>query len=215
MWKCYYSLLQIVRIVYSYEISDDDLKNLDKNVEIYLDEYRRVFKLPLKPKHHLLAHYSSVIKKVGPVKLIDGMRYESKHQQFEEFSKQTKNFKNLTKYLAIKHQQYMAEVVHSYTDSFHHGKTLKVIGAIVEKIQSMLQIDIKCKSVFEIVSLEYNGFQYRGDLLILLEDKFFRIEKVFIIDSQFHFLYTCVRTIYFDEFLNSYKVLHGNNSLQK
>ena len=49
------------------------------------------------PKHHLMIHYSSCIRKVGPFIHMWCMRFEAKHNFF-------KNFKNITKTLVRKHQ---------------------------------------------------------------------------------------------------------------
>ena len=53
------------------------------------------------PEHHFMIHYPECICKIGPLLLVWSMRYEAKHKFFKS---SIKNFKNVTKSLAKKHQ---------------------------------------------------------------------------------------------------------------
>lgn len=58
----------------------------------------------LRPKHHYLTHYPSMILKFGPLTNYSTIRYESKHRYFKNGIKHLQNFKNLTFSLTEKHQ---------------------------------------------------------------------------------------------------------------
>lgn len=58
----------------------DTVKELvEKNLTIYLSE----FEVTLKPKHHFMVHYSSLISRVGPLKNI-GICHETRTPRIKE-----------------------------------------------------------------------------------------------------------------------------------
>lgn len=59
--------------------------------------------MSLKFKHHILTHYETITKRTGPPKESNAMRYEGKHKEFKNISRQTNNYQNMTKYLATHH----------------------------------------------------------------------------------------------------------------
>lgn len=101
-WNLLLLLLDIVKIIFSPSITE--------GVTVYLryliEEHHKLFKelYPthnLIPKHHLMIHYPGVIQTIGPLIHVWTMRYEAKHTFFKS---SIKNFKNVTKSLALKHQ---------------------------------------------------------------------------------------------------------------
>ena len=73
-----------------------------------------------RPKHHYLSHYSESYFNYGPLIMLWGMRMESKHVYFKTVIKASKNFKNVTKTCAERHQ--MAQVSYAYTGLFPRSK---------------------------------------------------------------------------------------------
>lgn len=67
VWICAESLLKLMQICYSKEISENDLERLTLLVKIHLKSLIDLFKVPLLPKHHYLIHYPSAIRKMGPL----------------------------------------------------------------------------------------------------------------------------------------------------
>lgn len=70
----------------------------------YMETLTRLFPDSIKPKHHLLIHYSSVMKLVGPLWKISCMRFESKNQDGKASSKTSNNRINIDHTTAMKHQ---------------------------------------------------------------------------------------------------------------
>jgi hypothetical protein len=74
-------------------------------IEEYLYDRSETFSdKPLKPKHHYLCHYPSLILQFGPLLRLWTMRFESKHSYFKRCARVVKNFRNLSYSLARKHQ---------------------------------------------------------------------------------------------------------------
>lgn len=61
----------------------------------------------LTPKHHMIIHLPTVIKRMGPPRHFWTMRFESKHGYLKDLSKKLKNYKSICKTLAFRHQQDM------------------------------------------------------------------------------------------------------------
>ena len=59
----------------------------------------------LMPKYHFLEHYPSEIRRFGPLNGYWAARCESKHREFVNWAESAKNFINLPKTLAVKHQR--------------------------------------------------------------------------------------------------------------
>lgn len=69
--------------------------------------FQKEYNYNLTPKHHFLVHYPMIIQRSGPLSALWCMRFESKHSYFKDLCNKLKNFKSLSKTLALRHQQYM------------------------------------------------------------------------------------------------------------
>ncbi len=101
-WHLLLLLLHIVNIVFSPCITE----GMTVFLKHLIEEHHRLFKnlYPqnnLIPKHHFMIHYAESIRQIGPLVHVWSMRYEAKHKFFKS---SLKNFKNITKSLAKKHQ---------------------------------------------------------------------------------------------------------------
>lgn len=114
VWECMISLQKILQILYTQKITEQDLTTLNAAIVNHLNDIRRLFRVKLLPKHHNLTHYVSVIRAIGPLRIHSTIRFEAKHQQFKQFAKNNKNFKDLTKTLAFKHQNQIRRAVRNF-----------------------------------------------------------------------------------------------------
>jgi hypothetical protein len=62
----------------------------------------------LTPKYHFIEHYATQMKNFGPLNCVWTARGEGKHRVFVNMVESAKNFVNLPKTLAIKHQKRLA-----------------------------------------------------------------------------------------------------------
>lgn len=105
-WFVIEYMLKIDQIISSNVITEIDLINL----EMFTDEFLKYVKKfrKLIPKLLFMTHYANTIRVVGPVIDLQMMRGDAKHQPFTQYAKRCRNYKNISKTLAEKHQQVLA-----------------------------------------------------------------------------------------------------------
>lgn len=180
------SLLNCMRIVFSYKVDEDDLSNLTAMSEKHLHAMITLFEAKLKPKQHNLTHYPNVIRQMGPLKLMWMMRFESKHKYFTSIAKKTNNFTNLTKTLAENHQSYICWKNNSYKDDIEISKkytpfnTCKDFALFQPILERNSPVDI---SSFNTVKfLKVNNSIYKKGLMFINENSLHEI--IFILDRN-------------------------------
>lgn len=105
VWQLFLQLREIVERVCAPKISLSQVAYLKVLIEEYLQSRQDVFSdQKLKPKHHYLAHYPSLILQFGPLIRLWTLRFESKHTYFKQCARKLHNFKNLCSTLAERHQ---------------------------------------------------------------------------------------------------------------
>lgn len=109
VWQLVLQLKDIVDLVCAQKISLSQVAYLDIMIQEYLESRKSLFPgTPLKPKHHYLRHYPSLILKFGPLIRLWTMRFESKHGYFKRCARHLKNFKNICLTLSERHQMLQA-----------------------------------------------------------------------------------------------------------
>lgn len=210
IWQPMSALLQILQIAISYKITDSDLRRLETLITEYLSSYMECFNKHLKPKQHLLLHYPRVIRMMGPIIFMWVMRMESKHQVLKQIAQSTKNFINLKKTMATKHQekQFVAEfsycdeiIISKKTYSVFHNQIYEAYQEIFD--QHFTESDI-CD--MELVnSVEVNSFRYRAGYLIPHACNFSEINHIISLKNKIWFLCNHHYSIQkYDSFLNSF-----------
>ncbi|XP_043463963.1 uncharacterized protein LOC122499583 isoform X1 [Leptopilina heterotoma] len=105
VWNMVLLLRKISSLVCAPALSIGQVALLQSVINEYLNLRIECFPMvPLRPKHHFIAHYPSLIEEFGPLKHVCTLRGESKHQFFKSLIRHTENFKNVTKTLSEKHQ---------------------------------------------------------------------------------------------------------------
>lgn len=212
IWLAVESMLQIVQILLSDEINDEDLKRLSNVITVHLECYQNVFGQTLKPKHHFLLHYVRVIQLMGPVVKFWALRMESKHQFFKREIQNTKNFVNIKKSLAYKHQEHFFAAPASLTDDIKFGKLTLFIecdsfGIFVADLKMMAFTDDAIQASYTAKSLNVNDRYYKPGVLVASDSKFYEIERILSIRNDTLFLCNkCYDISSHDSFLNSFKI---------
>lgn len=106
-WKVILLLIEIVKIVFAPTLYDTLVINLENLIENHHKLFLNEYNTHLTPKHHIITHLPTIIKRMGPVRHFWTMRFESKHGYLKDLSKKLKNYKNICKTLAYRHQQEM------------------------------------------------------------------------------------------------------------
>lgn len=210
IWTCMTSLFEIVDTVYSEEILEEDLANLDDAVDRHLSRILFFFNLPLIPKHHMMLHYSEVIRHLGPLKHMNMFRFERKHKELKSYANRPGFcFKNICKSLAVKHQQSMSLKGHSYKDEFSNGKTTEADKVIMDEFPTILSKNIK---IYLTDWFTCNNLKYRKDLCIMHELALFEILQIVIIDQKFFFICLQLDCVEFNSFYNSIKIMRNETN---
>ena len=215
-WRLLLLLLQIINIIFSPVITYGMTIFLKHLIIEHHNLFKEVYPhRRLIPKHHFMIHYPRAIRKIGPIIHVWTMRFEAKHRFFKNT---IKNFKNLTKSLAKKHQ--MAVAYHWESMPFKRIETgpVKTISLDElchgEVIAEELQVDVDCD--MDVTSwLTCFGTEYRPGLLVCshMDDGlpvFSRIEHIVLFNGDYFFVMDDFQTLGFIEHLHSFCVKEGN-----
>lgn len=224
VWKPVETLLQIMQISFSDKIDEVDLIRLTSLIDLHLSSLKNTFKIDLLPKHHFLIHYPTVIRLMGPVIFMWTMRMEAKHHFFKESVRKKKNFINLTKSLAYKHQEMQCLQGINYDNVLIPAKIQvpfiesvdfqKYYDLIIEKIAIIANIDEICT----IKSLYSNSSLYKPGLLIAFGHTFSEIDHILFdpLGNNYWFLCsTAYKVRRMDSFCNSLVLEKCNENLSK
>ncbi|CAN7940080.1 unnamed protein product [Ixodes hexagonus] len=104
-WGVLLQLDGIVDIVLSEEIPEDWNSYLEVLVADFIQAFTETYPAArVLPKVHYMVHYSRMTAALGPLRQYWRLRFEAKHQHFKAMASKVKNFKNICKTLATRHQ---------------------------------------------------------------------------------------------------------------
>jgi hypothetical protein len=105
-------LHRINEFVQADSVSLADLQNFEDLLVDYFEKRKLCSNahsfVQISPRMHFVTHYPSEVQKFGPLNGYWTARPEGKHRQFVNFAESAKNFINLPKTLAEKHQKLLA-----------------------------------------------------------------------------------------------------------
>lgn len=210
VWAPVETLQQILQIVYSYSIKENDLSKLEILVHKFLEAFKQLFGVNLRPKHHFLLHYVRVIRMMGPVVFFWVMRMESKHQFFKKVAQKTKNYINLKKSMAYQHQESLYHAANVYTDEIKVSKKVNSLKLSIdyETYAEVLEeefAEIMIEEALVVNSVEINNNKYKSDSLILFGSVICEIEYIVTHNNQFWAFCSysyCIKE--YNTFLNSF-----------
>ena len=217
-WFLLLLLLQIINIIFSPSVT----LGMTVLLKHLIMEHHELFKAlyphrNLIPKHHFMIHYPSCIRKIGPLIHMWSMRFEAKHRIFKNT---LKNFKNITKSLAKKHQMSIAchwETSHSKCIEYGPMKSINVDNEDYgDVLARALHVESVSQDIHATNWVTISGTEYRAGLIICSEIEhdmpvFCRIEKNIVVDSVICFLVNKLVVDHFNEHFHAYKVFESND----
>lgn len=203
VWPCVISLLRILEILYSYEVTDELLDILKLEIRNHLASIQNVLNEHLRPKHHFMLHYPYIFRIMGPLIHLIMMRFEAKHQQLKRLLGDNRNFRNINKTLAIKHQQIASSAEFSYKDEIETTKVLPVDFRFQNKVKMEMRTN---ELIFETEYLRINNYEYTPNLLFIHETCPYQIKKVLIIKNDFVLFARESKVGQFNSFLNCFEI---------
>lgn len=207
VWVCVESMLQIAQIVYDSNITENDVKRLEKAVSIHLKSMIQCFDgVRLLPKHHFMIHYANTIRAVGPIVHMSTMRFEMQHKTFTTYAKRSNNFVNVSKSLASNLQSSIL-LTDPYQCDYTHGKSRERKN-FNGNHQNILQNTFEnLGQIFVTKWLHINSNYYRSGLMLKDSDtSFYQIDEILFRSGVFHFLCHEFVFVRFDSFLYSAEI---------
>jgi hypothetical protein len=215
----HWSLYILLRRILDYAMTDSvDITICDQlrwTVKEFNDLYLKLSSTSLKPKFHYLIHYARIMEKLGPLRNLWSMRFESKHRVLKTAARSSANRINLCKTLAIKHQLQLNHLFleNKLPPNFQHSRKIKKINVedftlLVTQFDLPLSIKLYTASFVKV-----NGITYRPkDVLALHFDEygdpvFFEISNIFFSSQKKVFFKGYLfETITFDPHIYAYLV---------
>lgn len=216
-WKPIESLLKCMQIIYSPEINENDIKSLEKYIQEHLNVVKNIFKRNLSPKHHFFIHYPECIRRMGPTIHLWTMRLENKHKVLTEIARRKMNFKNLTKTLALEHQNRFC--LHKPTlstkikPSATSGQFMKSMQFAKFKIIIKRDIGMNFDAIRVHKFASYDNIEYREGSLIIQNNQIYEIFNILSVDSNIYFLCGLHNILFYDSFCNSLIIEKNNDSV--
>lgn len=210
-WTLLLLLLQIINIVFSPSLTI----GMTVHLKHLIMEHHSLFKQlypdkNLMPKHHFMVHYPSCIRKIGPLIHVWSMRCEAKHKVFKNT---IKNFKNITKSLAKKHQLSIAG--HWDMTPVNHIEYGPLKSAALDKDEVADLHDVDPKDLFFVNWVKISGTEYRPGLIVCTEVNdempvFCKISKILLVKSDIYFVTDKLTVDCFSEHFHAYEVYEAN-----
>ena len=104
-WLFLLQLMELVDMVFAQKFTDGMIAYLKLFIEDHLTAFQKVFPgVGLKPRHHFVIHYPSLIRKFGTLYYTNCLKYELQNSFFKRSSHIVCNFKNIYKAFAYRNQ---------------------------------------------------------------------------------------------------------------
>lgn len=217
IWVCVTSLLRIMEIVFSYEITKTLLAHLNREIKTHLESLQNLLNEHLRPKHHFLLHYGSVVQRMGPLIHMSMMRYEATHQKLKRLVSENQNFRNINKTLAYKHQRAMANIGHAYTDDIEMTVPRSVCSEFISQCRTLFdQNGLSADSIRETSRLVVNQHVYSADMLFIYDLCVYQIQKV-LLKTPTNEVFLCGKKfeiVGLDKFLNALQIRPKEPTIQ-
>lgn len=149
----------MIDLLLSYTFTNDTILQLKLLIKRNNENYVILFNNKLKPKHHILIHYPTIIQKSGPPRHFWCFRFEGKHKEMKTYAQVTLSRKNITLTLAKKFQMKFSNLIFM--------KTTKPDILLLDKHQFTIDTVVE-NIIFQKTNLQsadykiYSELQYRG-----------------------------------------------------
>lgn len=223
-WKQICLLIEMMDLLLLPKFNDQALTLLSNKIATHHEHYKTLFgNQSLTPKFHNLVHYPTVIKKIGPPKSFWCMRFEAKHRQIKEYTKNINSRINIAKSVGIKCSLNFANRIienKGLMGSIKSSK-FKTRDSIINKFYYHLlpnendtQIQNPNEEYNFFSSIEYVGITYKIDAFITktvsFNSKLFKIVDIIVMQESVFFVVQEYEVGDFSFHFQSFKVLDSS-----
>ena len=222
-WAFLLHLLELADIMFPPAFTKAMVKYLEQHITDHLAAFVQLFgeSVRLKPKHHLLVHFPSIVMQSGPLIGMSCLRYELKNSFFKRSANVMCNFVYVCKTLAYRHQYsaLYAPLSGQHCRNFvTPGKTHSLRVCDTPFCDSLCGV-IQCEGTDAVVmttSLHRSGLQYKAGCYFALDvhDLMFVFGKavcfVSVAQDQWYLVAEAADTVDYDTHTHSYVVVLHN-----
>lgn len=225
-WDLYILLHQILQILLDTIFSTDTLSHLTVLIQEHHELFCELFETPLKPKHHFLLHYPTIISKVGPLRYLWSMRFEGFHKILKSTANSVTSRKNILLTLAKKQQLRFSFRVLSkkgFSTTVDFSTTWDEISTLPQcEVISNLIIaqgyDPLNKNCFSVSWAKYNNIHYKINLAMQLTSEnelpsFVIIKNIIIIYNKIYLFTYPLSIVKFMQHTQSYQISEAPNGI--
>lgn len=213
-WVLYLTLRDIMTILMSPTVNEQEIQLLTflitEHHELYLDCFDH-----LRAKPHLMIHYPTILRIIGPVLQVWTLRFESFHQIMKQTAKMSRNRVNLLKTFSVKNQFINANIMLNKDFSATNEKKGKEqkIGKDVEKY--VLPERFNFANAAKLAFFQLNNIKYKPGLCVQLNDEelptFGIIKEVFVLEESIFFGCQILKTHGFNRMYYSFSMYYEDS----
>ena len=217
VWELFLLLLQIYKIVVAPKISWAGtifLKSLIRDHhELFLELYEEGH---LIPKHHFIIHYPRLIRLLGPLVQYSSMRKEGKHKPFKRWARACNNYTNISKTVAIRHQQQQS---YNFMLRKPLGSEMSIQYEIPVHVSTLDEVNEVClalgceadDTVLLVNSVDIHSYKYKPNCMVHIRwsesgPEFGKVERIISVDGAVYLVVYAWKTKYFDRHRQAYAV---------
>lgn len=219
-WKLFLNLRSLLDKLLNTNFTNGNIEQARHLVAEHNELYKDLAKTTLKPKHHFMTHYGSMIRKFGPLTQTWTMRFEARHKIAELAARSSSSRRNICKTIAIKNQLILNHLFLK-KDLFKKNLYSATKRKLQLKVKQRLPDSFKFlddREFFSVLWVKKLGQTFRiNDIITTAMSNidlplFARIQKI-VIDSQEDDVYFeghSFESIYFDTHFHAFEVEEHN-----
>lgn len=175
VWHFLQNLLKIINLLLKISLTNDDISLLHHLISEHNEKYISLFSDTLKPKHHLITHYPTIIKYSGPPKHFWCFRFEANHKEIKAYANVTTSRKNILLTLANKYQLKFSHLIITGNENKISYENSHIIESKNTSIV-FSKLKIEPTKIIALNQIRYKGTQFKSGQLLT---KFFQNLSVF------------------------------------
>lgn len=209
-WELFLTLREIITITYRKKHHIDSPKFLQYLIAYHNSLYIKISGSHLKPKFHFMVHYSSILKKIGPLFSINSIRFEAQHQTHKKTIYLSNNSVNSLKSINIKNQLKIANYIMNY-----NALTSTIKCGPIKKLKNSAIIEFQLENINETI-FETNWLIFCESFLkpeMVICTNFLESELIFSIikhiiqfNEKFYLCLKEVNTLFYNTHFASYEI---------
>ncbi|KAJ8043404.1 hypothetical protein HOLleu_10470 [Holothuria leucospilota] len=212
-------LLDCMDIIFSPKVTHGLIAQLGILIVDHHTKFHEVFPThSLIPKHHFMVHYPTCLREVGPLIHVWCMRYEAKHNYFCQIANNCRNFKNICKTVAKRHQ--INQMYHFNSErpleTFQVGPGSETVISnlsleCIDTVVSTLPDATLLTEVFYVNWVNLGGTEYKFHHVLCYDymdgmPSFGQVQHILVQKDIVYFVLLVLKTLYYKTLFHAFAV---------